>query len=164
HRFDLKSELFNGLPYSLSHASLVAESLVRLMVPPVLKKGLITDLDDTLWSGIVGEIGVDKVSWDLSSHTHLHALYQQTLRALADQGVLVGVATRNDPAVVATALSRSDLLILKERLFPIEAHWKSKSSSVRRILATWNIGPSAAVFVDDNPRELEEVKAAFPEI
>jgi len=35
---------------------------------------------------------------------------------------------------------------------------------VRRILATWNIGPSAAVFVDDNPRELEEVKAAFPEI
>ena len=25
------------------------------------KKGLITDLDDTMWSGILGEVGVDKI-------------------------------------------------------------------------------------------------------
>jgi FkbH-like protein len=35
---------------------------------------------------------------------------------------------------------------------------------VDRILRAWNLGPDAVVFVDDNQRELAEVKAAFPAI
>jgi FkbH-like protein len=161
-RFDLKSELFIGFPYTLSHAYQVAAALGRLIQPFAPKKGLITDLDDTLWHGIVGEIGPDQVAWDLDSHNQIHGLYQQTLRALAEQGVLVAIASKNDPDVVQKALERQDILISLDRIFPVEVHWDAKSGSVKRILSTWNIGADSVVFVDDSPMELAEVEAAHP--
>ncbi len=83
-RFDLKSDLFTGLPYTISHAAAVAEALSRGLAGPPPKKGLITDLDDTLWYGLVGEIGPAQVAWDLASHRQLHGLYQKLLAALAE--------------------------------------------------------------------------------
>lgn len=163
-RFDLKSELLLGLPYTLPHASALAGTMARLVSPPAPKKGVITDLDNTFWKGIVGETGPDGVTWDLTHHSQLHGLYQQTLRALADQGVLVGIASKNDPAVVAAAFARQDLILPKEKIFPLEVHWHAKSGSIGRILKAWNIGADAVVFVDDSPMELAEVKAVYAQM
>jgi len=163
-RFDLKSDLLIGFPYTVPYADALAAACVRLLVPTTAKKGIITDLDDTLWNGIVGEVGPEGISWDLSSHHHLHALYQNLLASLSEQGTLVAVASKNDADVVKSAFSRSDLLLPAERVFPFEVHWQSKSSSVSRILETWNIGAGDVIFVDDSPMELAEVEAAHPGI
>ncbi|MBV9036207.1 MAG: hypothetical protein JO182_17095, partial [Acidobacteriaceae bacterium] len=98
NRYDVGSHVLNGFPYTLTHAAVMAELLVLLLCNPPPKKGLITDLDDTLWAGIVGEVGPDTVSWDLDHRSHMHGLYQQFLSALAGQGVLIGVVSKNDPA------------------------------------------------------------------
>jgi HAD superfamily phosphatase (TIGR01681 family) len=138
-RRDLKSDLNVGFPYSLAHADAVALALSRLLCPPVPKKGLITDLDDTLWSGIVGEVGPQGVHWDLDRHSHIHALYQSLLTSLSDSGVLLAVASKNDPDIVHKAFEREDLLLERERIFPMEVHWNAKSTSVSRILIVrWN--------------------------
>ena len=163
-RYDVKSDLLTGLPYTVPHADAVASALARLIVPPPAKKGLITDLDDTLWHGIAGEIGPENVKWDLDSHRQLHGLYQKTLAALAEEGVLIGIASKNDPAVAGAALQRADMLLPPERVFPIEVHWDAKSGSVARILQTWNLGADSVVFVDDSPMELAEVAAAHPQL
>jgi len=163
-RFDLKSELSTGLPYTLAHADHLGQALARLIQRPTPKKGVITDLDDTLWKGIVGEVDAEGVSWDLASHSQVHGLYQQLLRALAASGVLVGVASKNDPAVVERVFGRRDLLLPKESVFPIEVHWDAKSTSAERILKAWNIAADSVVFVDDSPMELAEVKAAWPQM
>ena len=163
-RFDVKSELLTGFPFRQEHADKLAQMLAALLRNASPKKGLITDLDDTLWKGILGEVGVEGVSWDLAQHSQVHGVYQQFLSALADRGVLIGVASKNDPALVAQAFERSDLLIPRDRIFPLEVHWNQKSQSVTRILKTWNIGPDSVVFLDDSPMELAEVKAAHPEI
>jgi FkbH-like protein len=160
----LKSDLLTGLPYTLAHADAVALALARLLASPPPKKGLISDLDDTLWHGIVGEIGPENVSWDLASHHQLHGLYQRFLAALAEEGVLVGIASKNDPAVVRQALDRPDLLLRPDLVFPVEVHWNAKSGSVNRILRRWNLGADSVVFVDDSPMELAEVAAAHPGI
>ena len=161
-RCDLKSDLLTGLPYTVPHASAVGAALARLLAPPMPKKGLISDLDDTLWWGIVGEIGPEEVSWDLASHHRLHGLYQMLLAALAEEGVLIGVASKNDPASVRQAFLRKDLLVRPGQIFPVEASWNAKSSSVERVLHAWNIGADSVVFVDDSPMELAEVAAALP--
>src|SRR6202030_3872126 len=161
-RFDIKSEILSGFPYKLPHASALAQSLASLLQARSPKKGLITDLDDTLWSGILGEVGVDGVNWSLEHHSHVHGLYQQFLSSLASAGVLVGVASKNDAALVQQAFDRKDLFLKKENVFPFEVHWHRKSDSVQRILKSWNIGPEAVVFIDDSPMEAAEVKAAFP--
>jgi FkbH-like protein len=161
-RFDLKTDLLTGIPYTLAHAEAVAQTFAYLIRPPTPKKGLITDADDTLWRGIIGDLGVNGVTWDLSSHAQVHGVYQQLLRALAEQGVFIGIASKNDPELVRNAFARSDMLLPLHRVFPLEVHWHAKSGSVERILKTWNIGADSVVFVDDSPMELAEVKQQHP--
>lgn len=163
-RLDFKSDLLSGLPYSIPHADQVAAALARLLSPPAPKKALVTDLDDTLWHGLVGEVGPENVTWDLASHHHLHGLYQKLLAALSAEGVLVGVASKNEEAIARQALERSDMLLPLDHVFPVEVHWNAKSGSVARILQKWNIGADSVVFVDDSPMELAEVAAAHPGI
>ena len=163
-RLDLKSDLYTGLPYTIEHADRLASQLALALVPPAPKKGIISDLDDTLWSGIAGEVGPDALGWDLASHAQLHGLYQKLLASLADSGTLIGIASKNDPAVVAKAFERKDLLLHPEQVFPIEVHWNAKSGSVARILEAWNIAADSVIFVDDSPMELAEVAAAHPGI
>jgi FkbH-like protein len=163
-RYDLKSDVLTGFPYSLPHASAVAALLESLIDSRPPKKGLITDLDDTLWAGILGEDGVNGVSWSLDCHTHMHGVYQQFLASLAGAGVLIGVASKNDSALVEQAFDRSDLLVSRNDIFPLEVHWSRKSESVKRILDTWNVGADSVVFIDDSPMEVAEVKEAFPDV
>ena len=163
-RYDLKSDLLNGFPYTVTHASVLAKAIASLIHNQRPMKGLITDLDNTLWAGIVGDDGIEGISWNLERHTQVHGIYQQLLSSLAGAGVLIGVASKNDPELVKQAFMREDLLISPKDIFPIEAHWSPKSESVERILRTWNISADAVVFVDDSPMEIAEVKAAFPEM
>ncbi len=163
-RADVKTELHAGFPYSIHHASTVAKLLARLIHPNQPKKGLITDLDDTFWAGIVGEVGIDSVSWNLERNTQVHGLYQQLLAALADSGILIAVASKNDPAVVEQVFQRDDLLLPKDKIFPFEVNWGRKSASIKRILSQWNISSDAVVFIDDNPMECAEVSSIHDQL
>jgi FkbH-like protein len=163
-RFDAKAELNTGFPYSLGHADKLAGLFATLIKNPQPKKGLITDLDNTLWLGILGEVNPEGISWDLDHHAQKHGLYQQLLESLAEAGTLIGVASKNDPALVEEAFNTRKPLLSRERIFPLEANWGPKSESVRKIIELWNVGPDSVVFVDDSPLELAEVKAAHPDI
>src|SRR5258706_1822043 len=163
-RLDLRSEIRTGLPYTQEHADILARLIAKLLIPTQPVKGLIVGRDDTLWNGILGEVGVDGVRWDLESRSHIHALFQQLLDSLAEAGTLIAIASKNDAALVEAALARADLHIKPDRIFPVHANWGPKSDSVSRILQSWNIGADAVLFVDDNPMELAEVKAAHPGI
>jgi FkbH-like protein len=161
-RFDLRTEITQGFPYKTLHASAIAELSAELIFRDEPKKGLITDLDDTLWAGILGEVGVAGVHWHLEEHAQLHGIYQQFLASLASAGVLIAAASKNDAALVDQAFERADLLLSKQNVFPIEAHWRRKSESVQDILKRWNVLADSVVFVDDSPMEVAEVQAVFP--
>jgi len=163
-RHDVRMDLSTGFPYSVAHADAVAELSVSCLFPALPKKGLITDLDETLWKGILGDAGVDGVSWSLAEKSQAYALYQQTIASLADSGVLVAIASKNDKEMVAAALQRSDILLQSSQIFPIEVGWGAKSEAVGRILEAWNIGADSVVFVDDSPLELAEVEDKHPGI
>ncbi len=163
-RLDVKSEMLSGFPYKVKHADALAGLLALLVRHRVPKKGLITDLDDTFWNGLVGEVGSQGVSWSMEHHTQVHGLYQQMLASLAEAGVLVAVASKNDASAVDEAFLRDDLILPRTQIFPLEVHWSPKSESVGRILRRWNVGADAVVFVDDSPLELAEVKAAHPDV
>lgn len=163
-RFDARSELNTGFPYSLSHADKLAELVAILVTCPLSKKGLITDLDNTFWQGILGEVNIEGVSWDLDHHSQRHGLYQQLLASLADAGALIGAASKNDPDLVEEAFSKRKPILARERIFPLVANWGPKSESVRKILEAWNVGPDSIVFIDDSALDLAEVKAAYPDI
>lgn len=163
-RFDIGGELSHGMPYRLAHASKLAELLSRLLAPSVCLKGLITDLDDTLWAGILGDVGPSGVRFALETGGQIHGLYQQFLQSLAERGILIAIASKNEAELAEKALSRTDLLVRRQSFFPVEIHWEAKSESVRRILKAWNVGAEAVAFIDDSPLEAAEVQMHFPSI
>ena len=161
-RRNIATELNAGFPYSVSHTAVLAELLAGVLVPSIPKKGLITDLDGTLWAGVVGEDGPEALAWDLDSGQQRHGLYQQFLGSLASAGVLVGVVSRNDPALAARALARSDLAIDADVLFPVRTGWGAKSELIAGVIDAWNVSADAVVFVDDSPLDLGEAVAVLP--
>jgi len=163
-RLDVRQAWAAGFPYQLPHASVLASLFSRLIHNPIPMKGLVTDLDNTLWNGIVGEVGPGGVYWDLDHHSQGHGLYQQFLSELASEGVLIAAASKNEPATVTEAFNRNDILLRSEQVFPMAVSWGSKARAISTILAQWNIGPDSVVFVDDDPLEIEEVLEAHPEL
>ncbi|HVJ31448.1 MAG TPA: HAD-IIIC family phosphatase [Gammaproteobacteria bacterium] len=163
-RRDVARELAYDIPYTPEHSAQLATALARLTVPALPLKGVITDLDDTLWRGLAGEVGPDGVSWDLDHASQPHALYQQLLASLAANGTLVAAASKNDPEVVAAVLERRDLRLDARALFPVEVGWHEKSAMIDRILAAWNVSADAVAFVDDSPFELEQVRSRHPSL
>jgi FkbH-like protein len=163
-RYDIKMDLHAGFPYTLAHAGILAELSVQCLFPLPPKKGIITDLDQTLWKGILGDAGVEGVSWSLEGKSQAYALYQQLLASLADSGVLVAIASKNDPELVQAALQRPDILLHPSQIFPTDVGWGVKSEAIGRILQAWNIGADSVVFVDDSPMELAEVSEKYPGI
>jgi FkbH-like protein len=163
--WDVESHLAFDFPYTLAHASRVAEALAALLAPAARRKALVTDLDGTLWHGILGDDGVRGVSWDHEGKALRHALYQELLRDLSDRGVLLAALSKNDSALVAEALAaRDDLILPAERLSPRVASWEPKSSGLARILEALHIGAGDVVVVDDSPMELAELQAAYPDL
>ena len=163
-RADASSELTTGFPYTMPHAIHVARLVAEVLRPPQPMKGLIVDLDDTLWRGILGEVGTQGVSWSLEDRSQVHGLLQQFLASLAEAGVLIGVSSKNDPALVADALERPDMILKTNQVYPVIANWRAKSEAVGTILSTWNVGADSVIFLDDSPMELAEVAAQHPAI
>lgn len=163
-RYDIKSDVISGFPYQIHHASVIANLAAELVYSKPPKKGLITDLDETLWRGILGEDGVMGISWNLDNKSHLHALYQGILLSLAESGILIGVASKNNPELVDEAFKRKDIILPAEKIFPVEANWGAKPKSIEKILKIWNINADSVVFIDDSPIEIAQVKAAYPQI
>jgi FkbH-like protein len=107
------------------------------------------DLDNTLWHGILLE----------SADVRLNAEAVGVLRQLDARGILLSVASKNDPALAQQKMI--EFGISEYMLLP-QIGWLPKSEGIKRLGAQLNIGLDTFAFVDDNPFELEEVSSALP--
>ncbi len=149
-----------GWPYSIEATSYLAEATCKAMGGSGSpKKLLITDLDDTIWQGVIGDQGKDGISWDHSESGYKHRIYQRYLQRLADEGVLVAVCSKNEESLAREGIGRPDLILNRESVVAFEIGWGPKSESIGRILSSLNLHASDAVFVDDSAFEINEVKA-----
>jgi len=151
-----------GFPYSEAHARDLADLIAELLVPPPRRKGLVLDLDGTLWRGIVGDDGAAALSWGLDSGAMVHGLLQRVVGLLADSGTLVAIVSKNEPEAAESGLARSDLLLQRESLWPVIASWEQKSSGVRKAAASWNISVEDIAVLDDSTLELAEIESSCP--
>jgi FkbH-like protein len=127
------------------------------------KKCLVVDLDDTLWGGIVGEVGADGIQLGPVYPGSAFVAFQDAILDLQRRGVLLAIASKNNPADVDEVFERHAHMILKKEHFScIQVGWQAKSESLMNIAQQLNIGLEHVVFVDDNPVECEEVASALP--
>ncbi len=142
---------------------LLAAALAGVVAPRC--KLVVVDLDDTLWGGRVGDDGYDGIDLDPAGKGRHFLRLQAFLQDLRGKGILLAVASKNDPAAVQEVFAKRPEMILRADDFAAaEIHWEPKSSSLGRILDRLKLSTAGVVFLDDNPVERAEVRRRFPDI
>jgi FkbH-like protein len=123
-------------------------------------KLIITDLDDTMWRGVIGDNDVADIEIEGWPAGYIEAL------AIAKQrGILLAIVSKNTEATIR---ERWDELIGKRiplsYFISIKINWQPKVQNIQEILAEVNLLSKNVLFVDDNPVERAAAKAAFPDI
>ena len=129
------------------------------------KKCLVLDFDNTLWGGVIGEVGVNGIELGPDSSRGKAFLdFQLTIKDLVARGVLIAGCTKNEKQTALSGLSHPNSILRPEDFAVIEASWDPKPVAIKRIIETLNIGSRSLVFVDDSKIEVHAVKTEFPEI
>lgn len=164
--FSLGSYFASGCPVGGGWLGTVAEAAIDSLLLPgeSSAKVLVTDLDNTLWSGVIAEDGPEGISYQAEGAGYRHFVYQTFLKRLRGEGVLLAGVSRNDPDVIRPPFRGGTMPLAEGDFVALLASYEAKSAQVRKLAAELNLGLDAFVFVDDNPIELEEVKRASPEV
>jgi FkbH-like protein len=129
------------------------------------RKVLVLDLDNTLWGGIVGEVGTLGIVLGEDGPGRCFRDFQRALKAVRKTGVLLVVASKNNASDVNEVFEKNNMMILKRNDFVVvRANWQSKAENIVAIADTLNLGADSFVFIDDNPVEREEVTRFLPEV
>nr|AIS85751.1 FkbH like protein [Verrucosispora sp. MS100047] len=129
------------------------------------RKVLALDLDETVWGGVVGEVGPLAVEVADSHRGEAFREFQRVVRQLGSQGVLVAAVSKNDPEPVREALRAHPGMTLREDDFVrVVANWRPKHENLRTLTEDLNLGLDSVVFVDDSPFEQGLVRRELPEV
>lgn len=164
--YDARSGYWTKQPFSQDGLGLLARHLwsgvKALSLGP--RKVLVLDLDNTLWGGVVGELGAMDVILD-GPEGAPYLAFQRYIKTLSERGVLLAIASKNDQELALEALDSNPLMVLRSKDFvAFQIHWEPKSESLKRIAKELNLGLDSLVFFDDNPRERGEVNQVLPEV
>ncbi|MBK7644941.1 MAG: HAD-IIIC family phosphatase [Planctomycetes bacterium] len=130
------------------------------------RKLLLLDLDDTLWGGIVGDLGWEKLK--LGGHDPIgesFVEFQRALKALKQRGIVLGLVSKNEESVALNAIrSHPDMQLRIDDFAGWRINWEDKARNIAELVEELNLGLQSVVFIDDNPVERDRVRAALPEV
>lgn len=134
------------------------------------KKVLALDLDNTLWGGVVGDVGQQGL--DLGEETPVGQAYrefQKYVKEVSQTGIVLTVASKNDEENALDGLRHPDGYLHPEDFAVIKANWDRKDGNILQTVASLDLLPDSVVFADDNPAERHIVHenvagAAVPEM
>ncbi len=159
----LLGQFFIGEPAlaELAHAQIgFARALLGLT-----RKCIVVDLDNTLWGGIVGEVGFEGICLGQNPPGNAYVEFQKTLLGYYNRGMILAINSRNNPEDVFRVLREHPDQILREHHFGcIVVNWEDKAANLVRISEELNIGLDSLVFVDDDPHNCELVRGSLPQV
>jgi FkbH-like protein len=130
------------------------------------RKVLCTDLDNTLWGGILGEDGPEGIATGSAAPGNYYLEYQKYLKRLSSRGILLAIVSKNNEADVHEAfqLRSADLALSLDDFVAKKISWNEKANSLRELASELSLGLDSFVFVDDNPVECEAIRQQLPEV
>ena len=140
----------------------MARSLASIMraIYGKSRKVLVLDLDNTLWGGVIGDDGVDKIQIGRETPVaEAYTAFQEYCLSLQRRGVLLAVCSKNDEEIAKQGFAHPDSVLKLEHFSSFKANWEPKHENVLAIAKELNLGVDSFVFVDDNPAERAIVSA-----
>ncbi len=116
-------------------------------------KCCVFDLDNTLWTGVIGDDGIEGVS--------VRQEVVQLIHELDKRGIICAVSSKNEFELAWTKIEQ---LGLSEFLLFPRINWNPKSANIRSIAKDMNVSLDTFAFIDDNPFERAEVHSQLPQV
>ena len=167
HWGDARTALFARIPIGNKHYWSLAGFYVRYLRPlfGLTKKVLVLDADHTLWGGVVGDVGIDGIALGHDFPGNAFVLFQKRILDLYNRGVVIALASKNEPGSVEEVLEKHPEMVLRaEHFAAMRINWEPKPENLRRMAADLNLGLDSFVFIDDSPVECEMMRAALPQV
>jgi FkbH-like protein len=153
---------------STPEGSLALAKSVTAMVLAIYgrtRKCLILDLDNTLWGGVIGDDGPDKIKIGReTAEAEAFTAFQEYCLQLRSRGILLAICSKNSEAIARQGFEHPDSVLSLEHFACFKANWEPKHENIQAIASELNIGLDSLVFVDDNPAEREIVSVQLPEV
>ena len=95
------------------------------------RKVLVLDLDNTLWGGVIGDDGIDRIQ--IGRETPLaeaHTAFQEYCLELRSRGVLLAVCSKNDDAVARSGFEHPSSVLKLEHFAAFKANWTPKHENM----------------------------------
>ncbi len=160
---DERAKEVTGTILSSNTLTAISKDLGLKYLPAMLKplqKALVLDLDNTLYSGVLGEDGISGITL-----TDGHIALQKELKRLREAGFFLTIASKNNLQDVEDMLEqRSDFPLKNSDFAKICASWDEKANSITEIASYLNIHTDSMIFIDDNIGELTAVSMVHPSI
>ena len=160
--------LASRLSVSSAFFGAYARGLVRSFSPlfRAPRKVLCTDLDNTLWGGVLGEEGPEGIATGSAFPGNCYLEYQRYLKQLSSRGILLAIVSKNNDADVREAfqIRAADLGLTLDNFVATKISWNEKATSIRELAEELSLGLDSFVFVDDNPVECEAIRQQLPEV
>ncbi len=164
--FDVTRWLQAKMEIAPQAAPVYGDLLVRVIAAQrgLSKKCLVLDLDNTLWSGVIGDDGPEGIILGEGSGIgEAHLALQRYAKQLSERGVILAVCSKNDSALAeAVFRDHPEMLLRPTDIAAFVANWEDKAVNLRRIAEKLNIGIESLVFVDDNPAERARIRQCLP--
>lgn len=164
---DERTYFVGKLPVAVKYLPAIAEQVIHIIkaLRGSVKKCVITDLDNTLWGGVIGDDGIEKIQIGELGQGQAFSALQTWLKELKIRGILLAVCSKNEEEAAKLPFEKHPEMVLRLEDFAMfVANWEDKAGNIRMIQQTLNIGMDSMVFLDDNPFERELVRSLIPEI
>jgi FkbH-like protein len=130
------------------------------------RKLLLVDLDETLWGGVVGDVGWQNIRLGgIDPIGEAFRDFQLGLKALKRRGVLLGIVSKNEESTALEAIrSHPEMMLRQDDFAGWRINWQDKAQNIVDLVSELNLGLQSVVFIDNSPVERARVREAFPEV
>ncbi|HVK88629.1 MAG TPA: HAD-IIIC family phosphatase [Kofleriaceae bacterium] len=164
--FDARLETLARIPYSQELYAEVGEQVARIVAAAhhSARKLIVVDGDNTLWGGVIGEVGWEHVELADNTPGEAFRAFQAHLLDLRRAGWLLALCSKNHDDDIVQVFTRSEMRLELSHFATRRVGWEAKSASIISIADELGLGLDAVVFIDDNPHEIAEVSAQLPAV
>ena len=145
----------------------LANEWLRFLHPLIGKvcKVLVTDLDNTLWGGVIGEDGMTGIKLGPEYPGAIYQTLQRVILDLYNRGIILAVCSKNNLFDAMEVLNHHHGMLLRPKHFAaLRINWNDKIENLREIATELNIGMDAIAFLDDNAVERQLIRSQLPEV
>lgn len=129
------------------------------------RKCLVLDLDDTLWGGVVSEVGAEEVEIGGDYPGNVFRAIQDVARQLQSRGVILAINSRNfDTDAWRPFRCRPEMLLKPEHFSAWRINWNDKVANLKELAEELQLGLDSLVMLDNDPVEQAWVERHLPEV